>query len=352
MTNLSAFIGQLPKAELHVHLEGCLEAELLFELAERNDVALPWRSAAALRAAYQFDDLQSFLALYFQGCQVLRREQDFYQLTRDYLARAHADGVVRAECFLGPQSFTEQGVPIQAVIEGTLRAMADAEREDGISAGLLVSAHRHRSEADAFALLDSVLPWADQLAGFGLGGAEVGNPPEKFTRYFAELHRLGQATTAHAGEEGPADYVRQAVELLGVDRIDHGIRALDDPQLTAELAQAKMPFTVCPISNVKLQGVESLAQHPLPRMLAAGLTVTLNSDDPAYFESSLADNYRQCAQAFDLDAAALAGLAAASLRAAFLSDEQREPHLCELAAQLAAVRAAAPAEQQSGRAGA
>jgi adenosine deaminase len=348
MTDLATFINRLPKAELHVHLEGCLEAELLFELAQRNDVALEWKSAAALRAAYQFSDLQSFLNLYFQGCQVLSQEQDFYQLTRDYLARAHADGMVRAECFLGPQSFTDRGVPIQAVIEGTLRAMADAEREDGISAGLLVSAHRHRSEAEAFALLDSVLPWADELAGFGLGGAEVGNPPEKFARYFAELHRLGQPTTAHAGEEGPAAYVRQAVELLGVDRIDHGIRVLDDPQLTRELAAAGIPFTVCPISNVKLRAVESLAAHPLPQLLAAGLTVTLNSDDPAYFESSAADNYRQCAQAFELDPVALAGLAADSLRAAFISDEQREPHLSEVAAQLAAVLA----EHQSGGPGA
>ena len=311
------YVRSLPKAELHVHLEGTLEPELLFALARRNDVALPWASVDDLQAAYRFDDLASFLALYFEGCQVLVHEQDFYDLTRAYLGRAHDDGVVRAEMFLGPQSFTERGVPTSQVIGGVLRAIEDAEAEYGISAGLLVSAHRHRSEADAFALLESVLPWADRVAGFGLGGAEVGNPPSKFQAYFAELHRLGFRTTAHAGEEGPADYVRQAVELLGVDRIDHGLAALDDPSLVAGLVAAGTPLTVCPVSNVTLNVVRTLRDHPLPAMLAAGLNVTLNSDDPSYFGAYVGDNYLRCAEAFGLTEADLVRLAASSLAAAF-----------------------------------
>jgi adenosine deaminase len=321
---LTEFVRSLPKAELHIHLEGSLEAEMLFRLAERNDVALPWPSADALRGAYRFDSLQSFLDLYYQGCRVLVREQDFYDVTRAYLARAHADGVVRAEAFLGPQSFTERGVPVGDILGGVLRAMDDARAEDGISAGLVVTAQRHRSEADAFTLLDSVSPWADRIAGFGLGGAEVGNPPSRFTRYFRELRQLGFKTTAHAGEEGPAAYVREAVELLQVDRIDHGIRALDDPNLVELLAASRIPLTVCPLSNVKLKAVSRLVDHPLPAMLAAGLTVTINSDDPAYFGGYVVDNYVQCAQAFGLSADALAALAANSIAASFLSDAEKD----------------------------
>jgi adenosine deaminase len=326
-----ATVRALPKAELHVHLEGCLEADLLFALAARNDVALPWASVDELRRAYRFDDLQSFLALYFAGCRVLCRERDFYDVTRAYLSRAHADGVVRAETFLGPQSFTERGIPIDDVLGGIWRAMEDAEADDGISCGLLVSAHRHRSEADAFALLESVLPWADRIAGFGLGGAEVGNPPSKFQAYFDELHRLGFNTTAHAGEEGPADYVRAAFELLGVDRIDHGLSSLDDPALVDELVAAATPLTVCPVSNVKLKVVSAIATHPLPAMLAAGLNVTLNSDDPAYFEGYLLDTYLQCAGAFGLSVDVVAQLAANSIAASFMPAAAKQRHLAHIA---------------------
>jgi adenosine deaminase len=311
------FIRSLPKAELHVHLEGALEADLLFALAKRNDLALPWPSIEALREAYSFDGLPSFLALYFEGCQVLRREQDFYDLTRAYLARAHADGVVRAEMFLGPQSFLDLGVSIEEILGGILRAIDDARSEDGISGGLLVSAHRHRDEADAFALLEKVMPWADRIAGYGLGGAELGNPPSKFQRYYDELHRLDFRTCAHAGEEGPAEYVREAVELLGVDRIDHGLRALDDPSLVDELVSRRIPLTVCPLSNVKLHVVPALSEHPLKQMLAVGLNVSVNSDDPAYFNGYVADNYHRCATALGLEADELTVLAANSLDAAF-----------------------------------
>jgi adenosine deaminase len=325
--SLVSAVRSLPKAELHVHLEGCLEADLLFALAVRNDVAIPWSSVEALRQAYRFDDLQSFLTLYFDGCRVLRREQDFYDLTRAYLSRAHADGVVRSEAFLGPQSFTERGVPIVEIIGGVLRAMADAERIDGISGGLLVSAHRHRSETEAFELLESVLPWGDRIAGFGLGGAEVGNPPAKFERYFAELRRLGFRTCAHAGEEGPAAYVREAVDVLHVDRIDHGLSSLEDPALVAELAASSMPLTVCPISNVKLKVVAGLADHPLPAMLAAGLNVTLNSDDPAYFGGYLLDIYLSCATSFGLGFDDVTRLAANSIKAAFMPESVKTLHL-------------------------
>lgn len=311
------FVRSLPKAELHVHLEGCLEADMLFALARRNDIALAWPSMEALRLAYRFEGLPSFLKLYFEGCQVLRREQDFYDLTRAYLSRAHADGLVRAEMFLGPQSFLDLGVAIEDVLGGALRAIDDAEAEDGISGGLLVSAHRHRDEQAAFELLESVLPWADRIAGYGLGGAELGNPPSKFQRYFDELHRLGFRTCAHAGEEGPADYVREALELLEVDRLDHGLRAMDDASLVRDLVSAKTPLTVCPLSNVKLHVTPDLAAHPLKRMLAAGLNVSVNSDDPAYFGGYVLDNYTRSAAALGLGTHELSVLAANSLGAAF-----------------------------------
>jgi adenosine deaminase len=313
----TAYARGLPKAELHVHLEGTLEPELLFALAQRNDVALRWPTASALREAYAFDGLQPFLDLYFEGCQVLSREVDFHQLTLAYLQRAHADGVVRAEVFLGPQSFTDRGVPLGDVLGGVFRAFDEAAATWGISAGLLVSAHRHRSEAEAFAQLDAVLPWGHRIAGFGLGGAEVGNPPSRFADYFRELRRLGFRTTAHAGEEGPADYVRQAVEVLQVDRIDHGVAVLDDPELTAAVASRSIPLTVCPVSNAVLHVVPSLEAHPLPAMRAAGLNVTLGSDDPAYFGGYLAEVYGACAMAFGLSRHDLDALAAASLAAAF-----------------------------------
>jgi adenosine deaminase len=324
---VTSFVQALPKAELHVHLEGCLEAEMLFRLAERNDVALPWSSVDVLRDAYHFSDLASFLSLYFEGCRVIVTEQDFYDVTRAYLARAHADGVVRAEVFLGPQSFTDRGIPMADVVGGTLRAMDDAGAADGISAALLVSAHRHRDEADAFQLLEEVLPFGARIAGFGLGGAELGNPPAKFARYFAELRRLGFKTTAHAGEEGPADYVREAVELLLVDRIDHGLSVLDDHTLVRDLSESHVPFTVCPLSNVKLNVVRNLRAHPLPAMLEVGLNVTINSDDPAYFDGYVAENYVQCDQAFGLGRSVMAGLATNSIEASFLAPEAKAPFL-------------------------
>ena len=249
-----AFIAGLPKAELHLHLEGSIEPDLMFALARRNDVELPWASPEHLRAAYDFRDLQSFLDLYYQACRVLVSEQDFYDVTLAYLRRARADTVVHAEMFLGPQSFVERGVDVAAVMNGILAAIDDAHGELDMSAGLVVSAQRHRTEADAFALLESVLPWAGRILGFGLGGAEVGNPP----------------------------------------RIDHGVACMDDPRLVADLVAGNIPLTVCPISNLRLNVVPSPATHPVATMLAAGLRVTINSDDPAYFGGYVNENFRLC----------------------------------------------------------
>ncbi|MFG2375317.1 adenosine deaminase [Streptomyces sp. NPDC048504] len=312
------FCRELPKVELHVHLEGCLEPELLMTLARRNDVAVPWKTAEQLRAAYRFEDLSSFLDLYFAGCRVLSTRQDFYDLTTAYLERAHADGVVHSEIFFGPQSFTDRGIATSAVLGGVLDAITDTGERSGISASLLVSAHRHRSEKDAFELLDSVLPWAERIGGFGMGGAENGNPPEKFTRYFAELRRQGFKTSIHAGEEGPAEYVRQAFELLQVDRIDHGIAVLGDEALVRDIAAAQTPLTVCPTSNARLKVVPSLAAHPLPDMLSAGLNVSLHSDDPAYFESYLSHTYASSAAHLSLDRTTLFSLARNAIRSTFL----------------------------------
>ncbi len=318
MHDLEAFIRRMPKAELHMHLEGSIEAELLLELAVRNGVPLRWETPQALRAAYEFRNLQSFLDLYYAGCRVLVHERDFYQVTRAYLARAHADAVVRAEIFIGPQGFTERGVPLGAVMDGVLAAMRDAAHEHGISAGLLVSAQRHRSEAEALQLLDQVMPWADRIAGFGLGGAELGNPPSGFVQFFRACRERGFRVTAHAGEEGPAAYVREALDLLGVDRIDHGNACLDDPALVRELAERAIPLTVCPLSNVRLKVVPSLAAHPLHAMLDAGLRVTINSDDPAYFGGYVNDNFIQCGQALGLSADHIVTLARNSLAASFV----------------------------------
>jgi adenosine deaminase len=319
---MTAFITGLPKAELHVHLEGCIEPELMFALARRNGLTLRWPSPKALRAAYRFNDLQSFLALYFEGCRVLVTEQDFHDLTLAYLRRAHADGVVRAEMFIGPQSFTERGVPLTALMQGVLGAMQVATAETGISTGLLISAHRHRTEADALALLDSVLPWAGRIAGIGLGGAEIGNPPSKFQTFFRTVRAFGFRMTIHAGEEGPASYVREALDL-DVDRIDHGVACMSDPGLVRDLAARGIPLTVCPLSNLRLNVVPSLAEHPLPAMLDSGLNVSLHSDDPPYFGGYVAETYSQCQRSMALSPASLGRLARNSFTGAFIAPEDK-----------------------------
>jgi len=329
------FVAGLPKAELHMHIEGSIEPALFLRLAERNDVPLRWQTEDSLRAAYRFKDLQEFLDLYYDGCRVLVRAEDFHDVTREYLQRAHADGVLHAEMFLGVQGHTSRGVALSTVMEGVLGAMEAARAEEGISAGLIVVAQRHRSEADALALLDELQPWYGRLLGFGLGGAEVGHPPAKFAEFFRRCRALGFPVVAHAGEEGPAAYVREALELLQVRRLDHGNACVDDPALVEELARSRVPLTMCPLSNLKLGVVDSLRAHPLKQLLEAGLCVTVNSDDPSYFGGYVNDNYLACQQALGLDREALAALARNSFEAAFMPAAQRADSLARIDAWVA-----------------
>ncbi|RAP39501.1 adenosine deaminase [Rhodovulum viride] len=322
MNNIQGFIRGIPKAELHMHIEGCIEPDMMFKLAERNGIQLRWDSPEELRAAYEFNDLQSFLTLYFEGCKVLVREQDFYDVTYDYLAKAHEENVVRAELFIGPQSFTENGTPLVELMDGVLGAIRDAEKAFGISAGVIISTHRHRSEADALEMLDAIMRWQDRILGIGMGGAEIPNPPSKFVNYFRTCRERGFRTCIHAGEEGPADYVRQAVELLKVDRIDHGNSCLSDPELVAELVEKQIALTVCPVSNLKLNVVSSLEDHPLRRLLDAGLQVTVNSDDPPYFGAYVNENLLQCQAALNLSVDEIVTLARNSIVGSFLPSQE------------------------------
>lgn len=327
MNSVEQFIRHLPKAELHMHLEGCIEPEMMLQLAERNGIALRWDTPDALRAAYQFKDLQDFLSLYFEGCKVIVGRRDFYDVTRAYLDRSAADGLLHAEMFIGPQSFMDRKIPVSELMGGVLGAMDDAREAHGITSSLLISTHRHRSEVDAFALLEEIMPWADRIIGIGMGGAEVGHPPSKFERYFAECRERGFYTCIHAGEEGPAAYVREALQVLKVDRIDHGNSCMDDPALVAEIARRKVPLTVCPLSNLRLKLVPSLEQHPLRRMLDAGLVATVNSDDPPYFGGYVNDNFVESQRALELTRDELVLLARNSFKAAFLSDDIKARYL-------------------------
>jgi len=324
------FLAGLPKAELHVHIEGSIEPGLFLRLARRNGVTIHWQTEEELRAAYRFTDLQDFLTLYYDGCRVLLQAQDFQDVTRDYLRRAHADRVLHAEMFLGPQAHTSRGVPLTLVMEGVLGAMDAASAEDGISSGLIVVVQRHRSESEALALLEDLSPWYGRLLGFGLGGAEVGNPPAKFAEFFRRCRERGFKVVAHAGEEGPAAYVREAVELLQVQRLDHGNACLDDPALVEQLVQRRIPLTVCPLSNLKLKVVPSMAAHPLRRLMDAGLCVTVNSDDPSYFGGYVNDNYLACQQALGLGRNEIVSLARNSFEAAFITPQQRSTALCAI----------------------
>jgi len=335
ISDAEAFIRGLPKADLHMHLEGSIEPQLMLDLAARNGIQLRWNTAEELRAAYRFTNLQSFLDLYYEGCKVLVTEQDFYDVARAYLRRAHQDGVIRAELFIGPQSFTERGVAIETLMSGVLQAMDDARREEGTSVGLMISVHRHRTEADAMAALDQIMPWAEEIVAIGMGGPEVGNPPSKFVRFFKECRDRGFRTTVHAGEEGPAAYVREALELLQVDRIDHGNACLDDPDLVRELVRRRIPLTVCPVSNLRLHVVPSLEEHPLRALMAEGLHVTVNSDDPPYFEAYVTDNLLACREALRLTTEEIVQLARNGLEAAFVKEEERRPLLGRLDAYVA-----------------
>src|SRR5262245_5167772 len=300
MNDLSGFIAGLPKAELHIHIEGSLEPEMMLALAERNGVALPYRDVEAVRAAYRFGDLQDFLDLYYRGMSVLQQEQDFYDLAMAYLRRAAAQNVRHAEIFFDPQGHTERGIAFKTVIDGLWRALGDGQRELGMSASLIMCFLRHLDEASAERTLDEALPWRDRIIGVGLDSSEKGHPPSKFERVFRKAGELGFLRVAHAGEEGPPAYVREALDLLRIDRLDHGNRSLEDPALVERLRRLQMTLTVCPLSNLKLKVVGRLEDHPLRRMLQAGLRVTVNSDDPAYFGGYLSDNYRAIQRALGL----------------------------------------------------
>ena len=326
----AAFIAGLPKAELHLHIEGSLEPELMFELAQRNGVAIPFASVEEVRAAYAFSNLQDFLDIYYQGMGVLITEQDFYDLTAAYLARAHADNVRHVEIFFDPQGHTERGVAFETVIAGITRALDDAEAQHGITSKLIMCFLRHLSEAEAEATLDEALPWLDRIDGVGLDSSEVGHPPSKFERVFARARALGLKIVAHAGEEGPPAYVHEALDLLKVDRIDHGNRSLEDPALVARLAAEGVTLTVCPLSNLKLCVVDDIAAHPLKTMLGAGLKATVNSDDPSYFGGYVGANYLAVADALDLSKAELVTLAQNSFTGSFLSDADKAKHLAAI----------------------
>lgn len=326
----AAFIAGLPKAELHLHIEGSLEPELMFALAQRNGAPIPFASAEEVRAAYAFSNLQDFLDIYYQGMGVLRTEQDFHDLTAAYLARARADNVRHVEIFFDPQGHTTRGVAFATVIAGITRALDAARRDHGLTSKLILCFLRHLSEAEAEATLDEALPFLDRIDGVGLDSSEVGHPPSKFVRVFARARDLGLKLVAHAGEEGPPAYVREALDLLHVDRIDHGNRSLEDGALVARLASEGMTLTVCPLSNLKLCVVGDLADHPLKAMLDAGLAATVNSDDPSYFGGYVNANYRAVADALDLSKADLVTLARNSFAGSFLSEADKARHLAAI----------------------
>ena len=323
----------LPKAELHLHIEGTLEPELMFELARRNRVALPYADTEAVRRAYRFTNLQSFLDVYYQACSVLIHERDFYELTAAYLARARAQGVRHVEIFFDPQTHTARGIQFETVVGGISRALAEA-RQAGISSHLIMCFLRDLPASDAMATLEQALAHRDLISGVGLDSAEVGNPPQKFRAVFERATGAGFRAVAHAGEEGPPDYIWQALDLLGAERIDHGVRCLEDRSLVHRLEADRIPLTVCPFSNVKLRVVDTLEQHPLANMLEHGLRATVNSDDPAYFGGYVGENLAGVAQALRLDDGAVIALARNSFEAAFLDDAARARLLAELDAHL------------------
>jgi adenosine deaminase len=285
------WLNALPKAELHLHLEGSLEPELLFALATRNQIALPWADVESLRQAYAFNNLQEFLDLYYQGADVLRTEQDFYDLTWAYLQKCKAQNVIHVEPFFDPQTHTDRGIPFEVVLNGIQQALKDGRQQLGISSGLILSFLRHLSEEQAFKTLEQALPFRQAFIAVGLDSSELGHPPSKFARVFAKARSEGLLAVAHAGEEGPPDYIWQALDVLKVSRIDHGVRAAEDPKLMARLIDEQIPLTVCPLSNTKLKVFEHMSQHNILHMLEMGVKVTVNSDDPAYFGGYVNENF-------------------------------------------------------------
>ena len=326
--DLIAFAQSLPKAELHLHIEGSLEPEMLFSLAERNNVAIPFKSVEEVRAAYQFSNLQDFLDIYYQGMSVLQTELDFFDLTMAYLNRVRADNVRHVEIFFDPQGHTDRGVPFNTAISGILTALGQAKAHFGVSGKLIMCFLRHLDEESAFATLKEAEPWLDQITGVGLDSSEVGHPPSKFQRVFEAARERGLKLVAHAGEEGPPDYVFEALDLLKIDRLDHGNRSLEDDALVARLAASSMTLTVCPLSNLKNSVSSTIMNtHPLKTMLDLGLRATVNSDDPSYFGGYVMDNFRAVINALPLTKADIAKLARNSFEGSFLNDGEKRAHL-------------------------
>lgn len=330
MTDVHELIDRLPKAELHVHVEGTLEPELMFELARRNRVNLPFSSVEALRAAYSFTRLQDFLDIYYQGMSVLRTADDFSELAGAYLTRAHADAVRHVELFFDPQGHTQRGIEFGVVLSGLRGALQEAERQWGMTSKLILCFLRHLSEEEALATLSQAEPYLEHIAAVGLDSSELGHPPAKFQRVFDAARERGLKTVAHAGEEGPPEYVWEALELLEVDRLDHGNRALEDPKLVHHLRDAGITLTVCPLSNLRLGVVRNLRDHPVRRMLELGLRATVNSDDPAYFGGYINDNYRALADHSGLTAAEAVTLAKNSFSGSFLDSDAIRDHLSDV----------------------
>lgn len=326
----NTFLRGLPKAELHLHIEGTLEPELIFEIAGRNGVSTSHKSVAELRAAYEFSNLQEFLDIYYVGAGALQTEQDFFDMTLAYLLRAAADGVRRAEIFFDPQTHTERRIPFEVFMTGMHEATIVGERDLGVSSDLIMCFLRHLPAAAAMDTLESSLPFRDQYIGVGLDSSEVGFPPELFTDVFARAKAEDLHLVAHAGEEGPPAYIWSALDSLGVERIDHGVRSLEDSDLVARLVDEQIPLTVCPLSNIRLGGFHSLEEHTLPKMLELGLKVTINSDDPAYFGGYIGDNYTDTCEALNLDLDQMVTIARNSLDATFLPNDEKAELLTEL----------------------
>jgi adenosine deaminase len=325
-----SFIQGMPKAELHIHIEGSLEPEMMFELAERNGVALRYASAEVARRAYDFGDLQSFLDLYYEGMQVLLHEQDFYDLTRAYLQKVSEQNVRHTEIFFDPQAHTDRGVPFEAVVSGIHRALVDGEQQLGISSELIMCFLRHLSAEEAMETFRTALPFGDRIVAVGLDSSEVGHPPRDFKAVFDQAREHGFLTVAHAGEEGPPEYIWQALDDLKVSRIDHGVRCVEDPKLVERLREEQIPLTVCPLSNVKLRVFDSIQDHNLKRMLDLGLCVTVNSDDPAYFGGYVDENFHAVQEGLHLSREDVYQLAKNSFRASFLDAERKQRLLDEL----------------------
>jgi len=318
------WLNRLPKVELHLHLEGSLEPELMFALAQRNQVELPFKSVEEVRAAYEFSNLQDFLDIYYQGANVLIHEQDFYDLTWAYLEKCKEQNVIHVEPFFDPQTHTDRGVDFEVVINGISKALKDAEEKLGISSQLIMCFLRHLSEEAAFETLEMATPYLDSIIGVGLDSSEQGHPPEKFSRVFAKARELGLKTVAHAGEEGPAEYVWTALDDLQVSRVDHGVRSIDDPKLMKHLASTRMPLTVCPLSNTKLCVFDDMSEHNILTMLEQGVCVTVNSDDPAYFGGYMTENFMALAEALDMSEEQAVALVKNSIEASFVGEARKD----------------------------